>query len=264
LQPVCLHDKRKIEKLLRNDDVYLHLYEIGDMDDLYWPHTIWFTLPRKGPKPVLLLYTRFSPPVLLMLTRKHLKEARALIRITIPLLPPEVHAHMSPGLIKEFKKDYTARNTGPHGVDYYRMALKKRSKLHFDNTFKVITLGNGQLCELNDLYRHNPSISFDPYMLQSGLFFGARRNGRLVSVGGVHVYSKKYQVAALGSVVTHPDFRGRGLATGICARLCRELQKKVKHIGLNVNKKNKWAIRCYKNLGFETVAEYQEWNLRKK
>jgi hypothetical protein len=38
---VPLHDKATIERVLRRN-VYLHLYSIGDLDDFFWPYTVWY------------------------------------------------------------------------------------------------------------------------------------------------------------------------------------------------------------------------------
>ncbi|HAG98892.1 MAG TPA: GNAT family N-acetyltransferase, partial [Ktedonobacter sp.] len=38
---VCLHDKQEIEAFLRGN-IYLHLYEIGDLDDFFWQYTTWY------------------------------------------------------------------------------------------------------------------------------------------------------------------------------------------------------------------------------
>ena len=40
---VSLHDKDTIARLLRRV-VCLNLYAIGDLDDFFWPHTIWYGL----------------------------------------------------------------------------------------------------------------------------------------------------------------------------------------------------------------------------
>ena len=38
---LCLHDKKELEHFL-NKDIYLHIYSIGDLDDFFWPYTIWY------------------------------------------------------------------------------------------------------------------------------------------------------------------------------------------------------------------------------
>ena len=75
----------------------------------------------------------------------------------------------------------------------------------------------------------------------------------------MHVYSKKYKVAAIGNIATDPEMRGRGFASKVTAMVCRALLKHVEHIGLNVDSKNKAAISCYKRLGFRVTAPYEEY-----
>jgi predicted GNAT family acetyltransferase len=66
-------------------------------------------------------------------------------------------------------------------------------------------------------------------------------------------------VAALGSIATRPDQRGRGLARAATSALCRLVQPEVDHIGLNVVADNAAAIACYRRVGFEQVGEYEEY-----
>ena len=86
----------------------------------------------------------------------------------------------------------------------------------------------------------------------------------MVCLGGVHVYSRAYKVAALGNIVTHPDYRSRGMATAITTALCRILSPQITHIGLNVKADNTDAIRVYERCGFNHVAGYDEVLLTKK
>jgi predicted GNAT family acetyltransferase len=98
-------------------------------------------------------------------------------------------------------------------------------------------------------------------MVATGRYFGVREDGQLICIAGVHVYSPRYRVAALGNIVTHPAHRNRGHATRATARLCQALLDEVDHIGLNVKADNEAAIACYRKLGFEVVAPYGEFNI---
>jgi predicted GNAT family acetyltransferase len=80
----------------------------------------------------------------------------------------------------------------------------------------------------------------------------------------VHVYSAEYRVAALGNITTHPDHRGRGLATAVTAGCCKHLLESVELIGLNVRADNAAAIRAYEKIGFEVRAVYHEWMMEPK
>ena len=254
MQSICLHDKNEIEKILRRD-IFLHVYEIGDLDDLFWPHTRYYTLPRESDQPVLLLYTGLALPTILALVRAPVDPMKELIRSMIHLFPKKLYVHLSDGLLNLFEDSYRIESHGIH----YKMGLVDHSKLAIVDTSEVTPLSETDLPQLERLYRDSYADHwFEPRMLATGYYFGVRRDSTLVSAGGVHVYSERYKVAALGNVATHPHLRGHGLATAICAKLCRSLSRTVDHIGLNVKADNTAAIRCYQKLGFERVASYDE------
>lgn len=65
MQQEHLHDKRDIEAFLRRNP-FTHLFEYSDLDDQYWPNTIWFGLRDGGLlRQVALLYTGLPTPVLM-------------------------------------------------------------------------------------------------------------------------------------------------------------------------------------------------------
>jgi ribosomal protein S18 acetylase RimI-like enzyme len=80
----------------------------------------------------------------------------------------------------------------------------------------------------------------------------------------LHSYSETYRVAALGNITTHPDFRGQGYAQQCTEALCRQLEKAVDLIGLNVRGDNVAAIHTYKKTGFEPVYEFSEMMLEQR
>ncbi len=65
-------------------------------------------------------------------------------------------------------------------------------------------------------------------------------------------------MAALGNIATDPALRGQGLAHRATAQLCHTLLATVETIGLNVKADNAAAIACYRKLGFDVAAEYEE------
>ena len=77
-------------------------------------------------------------------------------------------------------------------------------------------------------------------------------------MAGSHVYSQKYNVAPLGNICTHPDFRGKGWGRAVTAKLCKSLLQEIEFISLNVKVDNKKAISLYEKSGFEIVSSYFE------
>jgi predicted GNAT family acetyltransferase len=106
-----------------------------------------------------------------------------------------------------------------------------------------------------------PGHWFNETMLKNCPCFGIRDGAGLASAAGVHVYSKAYQVAALGNIVTRPELRGRGFGQRVTVALCKLFLDHVTTIGLNVHIKNPAAIRLYKSLGFQGIASYCEYLL---
>ena len=139
------------------------------------------------------------------------------------------------------------------------MALQEPERLRDVDTSAVVPLSLDDLPALQRLYASSyPGNAFDPRMLQTGHTYGLWRDGKIVSVAGIHVYSAHYRVAALGNIATHPDYRGQGLATAVTAHACQKLLETVDHIGLNVRADNEPAVACYRRLGFKVIADYIE------
>ncbi|HEX6288089.1 MAG TPA: GNAT family N-acetyltransferase [Herpetosiphonaceae bacterium] len=255
MQAVCLHVKDEIEAVLRRNP-FVHLYALGDLDDFFWQHTTWYGLRQNEQiQHVVLLYSGTSVPTLLAFNEEPVALMPMLLRSILPLLPRQVYAHLSPDVIPVFAEDYHVQQHGLH----YKMALTRPTHLSGIDISEAALLSAADLDDLTALYQASyPGNWFDPRMLETGHYYGIRRGDRLVSVAGVHVYSRHYRVAALGNVTTHPELRGQGLGTRVCAKLCHALLETVDHVGLNVKADNASALACYERLGFERVAVYDE------
>lgn len=253
---VRLYNKAEIEQFLRQNS-FLHLYSIGDLDNFFWEHTTYYALKQHAQiKQIALLYTGSPLPVILGFTEKQTKLMAKLLQSI--KLPKQFYAHLSANLVEVFADNYQIKSPGLH----YKMGLTNPALLDNFNPDKVSQLTIGNVRELEELYRVSyPGNWFEPRMLETGYYYGIRHGKKLVSVAGVHVYSEHYQVAALGNVTTHPLFRGQGLGACVCAKLCKQLLKKVVHLGLNVKADNLNAIRCYQKLGFEYIATFAEYAL---
>ncbi len=251
---ICLHDKEMIERFLCKD-VYLHVYSIGDLDDFFWPYTTWYGSISGGHlDAVALLYVGLSIPTLLALDNK--PDAMAGLLTSIQhILPGQFHAHLSIGLESVLGKTYNLESHHEH----YKMALLNEAPLLRNDRSGAVRLTLEDRPAIQALYDESyPENWFDPRMLETGQYFGIREKGRLISVAGIHVYSPRYKVAALGNVTTLPVFRNKGYGTRATAALCQSLHKDGIRIGLNVKADNNAAISCYKKIGFEVVASYRE------
>jgi ribosomal protein S18 acetylase RimI-like enzyme len=247
------HDRAVLARLLGRDPA-LHAYELGDLDDFFWPYTSWF---RRGDQ-VALLYHGVTPPTLLAFAPcGGLAELAALLSDLAPMLPARLYAHLSPGLEPALAPSFRFEAGGAH----LKMALTDPARLA-----RVEPAGEplsaADLPRLRALYAAAyPGNWFDPRMLDTGQYVGIRHGEDLVAVAGVHVWSPTYRVAALGNVTTLPRLRGRGLAGAAVAALCGRLLERVAHVTLNVRADNVAAVRLYDRLGFTRVADYGEFTL---
>lgn len=248
-----IHSKPEILKFLMSAPE-LQVYSIGDLDDFFWPKTIWYSLKENDEiKALALLYIGMSTPTLLAIYDKDFSTFRELVERLKPILPAKFYAHLSPGLVDIFGKNNIIQNFGNN----IKMALRKSPLPINDNNIRTLVADDIPLIE--DFYKKSyPDNWFDKRMIETEKYLGYFSNGLLVGIAGIHVYSKEYKVAALGNIATHPDYRGKGIGFKLTSALCSDLKKTVDHIGLNVKSNNDAAINCYKKIGFEIIGNYDE------
>ncbi len=88
--------------------------------------------------------------------------------------------------------------------------------------------------------------------------FGVFDDGTLVAMAGTHLVDPAHGIAAIGSVNTLPEYRGRGLARRVVAALSHRLREEVDVVALNVGRDNTPARNLYEGLGFLPLMEYEE------
>lgn len=255
-----VHDKQQIyDYMIRNKA--LNIYSIGDLDDFFWPHTTWYALTENNEiKAMILLYTGLSEPTVLALS-DNIALLTELFQNIADKLPARFYAHLSYGVFDKVKNMYNNQFHGQH----YKMNLIDWQIIESYESFEVEQMTPENLDELLEFYAEAyPGNWFDSRMLSTNHYYAVRKDHRIASVAGVHVYSADYKVAALGNIATHPDYRGMGLGYQTTAFCCKNLVQTVTTIGLNVSQTNPAAISLYKKLGFEIAANYEEHILEKK
>lgn len=122
-----IDNRGRIERLLRRD-APLHLYELGDLDDFFFPFTTYFGLvdERDDTTTMGLLYRATDLPVLVAMGRdRDADRVRALVRALRDRLPRRVYAHLAPGTSDALGDAF---HVEPHGL-HDRMVLVDRSKI---------------------------------------------------------------------------------------------------------------------------------------
>jgi ribosomal protein S18 acetylase RimI-like enzyme len=242
-----LRDDAEILAFLKRDPI-LHLYSIGDLDDFFRPHARYFGFPAQGElESVFLLYSPGGGHhVLLAYGGKaaHLRELSA-------RLPSRFYAHASPHLLGELSGESHGR--------FWKMGLSELKGTL--SSREIRPLSELDLNSLLAFYSQNyPGNWFDPRMLSTGQYVGGFEKGALVAVAGIHVYSPKFRVAALGNIAVAEAARGKGWAREVTHFLCA-LFRGIDHVALNVKANNTAAIRAYESIGFVKHAEYEEWSV---
>lgn len=248
-----VHDKSAAFNFLKNHPE-LQVYCIGDLDDFFWPKTIWYGLIDDSEiQSLAVLYVGLPTPTLLLFYQRNPFYPLALLDSIKPMLPGKFFAHLSPGLVNKFGQQNVLKYYGLN----YKMALRKPVSETNDENIARLTITD--LPKITALYSiAYPGNWFDERMLETGKYFGYFAKNDLVGIVGIHVYSEKYRAAALGNIATHPDYRGQQIASKLTSTLCHDLSKTVDYIGLNVKANNDHAIQCYKKIGFEIVGEHDE------
>lgn len=243
-----LFDKELLQRFLMKDR-YANAYLLGMLDQAYDPFCKWFgRLDHAGEITDLVLkYQGLSIPIAFLVGAPS-EDARPFFQAALAHLPKRFEFHVISEQMSVFRETYNVNAC----QKMHRMGLEN---IHYTShdfpDVAVERLGHRDTAAIMRLYEHYPDHFFEPYQLESGLYFGVRDPELgLISIAGVHNISFDHDVAVIGNLVTHPSARGKGLASACTGRLLDELFEKVSFVALNVQSHNEPAIRMYTNFGF--------------
>jgi len=112
--------------------------------------------------------------------------------------------------------------------------------------------------ELNRLYQLGFAAWLPAGAVAEGVYFGIRSGGRLVAAAGTHVVSREARMGVVGNVMTHAEYRNRGLAKAVTSAVTAELLRYCDDVVLNVRSDNPPAIAAYRALGYEEHCRFEE------
>lgn len=230
-------------------------YQLGDLDPRFSDFCRWWSSTDASGEvdAALLLYTGLRSPAVLTLGSSPAIER--LLAEAAPELPTRFYAHVLRDHLDALAGGYVARHLRP----MIRMGLARAAFTPVDaDLAEVQKVTHQDTADLVALYRFYPDNFFEPYQLEAGYYYGLRQDGQLVSVAGTHVVSRKYDIACIGNIVTHPDHRSRGYSRRCTTRLLHDLFSSVSLVALNVDRDNEAACSIYRRLGFVDHLEYLE------
>ncbi len=249
MQVAHLNDRDCIRAFLETDREW-SAYALGDLDPDLYQQSEWFGAEDDGElRSIVLLFNGLEPPVLFSLG-----EAIGIDRILDRLVRAR-------SVYLSAREDHlSALDRYYHVHDrqlMWRMILKPSEFRPIGG--EAIDLLLADIDELTRLYALGGGDAFTRSQLNGGVFYGLKRNDRIAAVAGTHVVSIEQSVAAVGNVMTHPDYRNHGYASIVTSAVCAELiRRSIRTIALNVSQSNPAAIHLYQKLGFTKYVPFYE------
>ena len=129
----------------------------------------------------------------------------------------------------------------------------------------TIRLQRRHLAALNRLYSSEGGpASYRFQHLEEGCYYGVLVEGRLVAAAGTHAISTKQEIAVVGNVFTHPDYRGSGYAVRATSAVTAELLTLCRDAVLSVDPHNRPALEAYRSIGYRPAGDIIEAAARRR
>jgi ribosomal protein S18 acetylase RimI-like enzyme len=113
---------------------------------------------------------------------------------------------------------------------------------------EAVALGAGDVPEMLELIARTEPGPFLNRTIEMGDYLGIRDDGELVAMAGERFRLDGW--TEISAICTHPDHRGRGLASLLMGALVAGIQGRSQGVFLHALATNVGAIRLYEQLGF--------------
>ena len=266
MRVVTLTDRDRIRGFLTTDRFFAD-YALGDLDPAHFQFTEWFGTEEDGElRAVVMVYHDLNPPI--VFATGNGSGIAAILDRAVKL--PQIGISIREEHLSIVEKFYRAEPTPMLKMALETASLRARSaqqspaaKGEIASSQKALLamtrLNVSHMPQLEALYAHGGGDAFRQRSLEQGVFYGIFNHDQLVSVAGTHIVSEHERIAALGNVMTHPAWRGQGLATVATSAVCEELlDRGIELIGLSVSRSNEAAIRVYEKIGFKRHVLFYE------
>jgi ribosomal protein S18 acetylase RimI-like enzyme len=251
MRVITLTDLNCIREFLLTDRFFAD-YALGDLDPEHFQFTEWLGVEEDGDLHTLaMLYNDLQPPIFFATGAARGIELILAQLVNLSQIGLSIREEHLPIVEKFYRAD---------PIPMLKMALVPEDfQLNPESRLQPDELDVSHMPQLEALYAFGGGDAFRQRSLELGVFYGAFDSERLVSVAGTHIVSDQERIAALGNVMTHPDYRGQGLATMVTSAVCEELlDRGIELIGLSVNRSNEAAIRVYEKIGFKRRILFYE------
>lgn len=224
-------------------------YALCDLDDREFGRTRWgVALDQGRPVAVALEYLGSSPQPLFVMG----EPAGVMGVLREVIRPRTAYLAARPELLDAVAAAYRVAD-GPVMV---RMWVDRTMfQPAAPNAVRLVPADVG---ELNRLYDFGLGSWLPSDAVANGVYYGLRVNGQLVAAAGTHVISRTMGLAAVGNVLTHRDFRGRGYAKVVTGAVTQDLLRFCDQVVLNVRLDNASALGAYRALGYQEHTRFEE------
>ncbi|WP_105969156.1 GNAT family N-acetyltransferase [Streptomyces geranii] len=122
------------------------------------------------------------------------------------------------------------------------------TSLYAEPAPEAVRLGPDDVPEILDLIALTQPGPFLPRTVALGTYLGIRDGGRLIALAGERLHPPGW--TEISAVCTHPDHRGRGLATRLVRAVAAGIRERGDTPFLHAAANNTNAIRLYESIGF--------------
>lgn len=111
-----------------------------------------------------------------------------------------------------------------------------------------VTLTEADVPHMGELIKITQPGPFSPGTIKMGLYIGVKIDGKLIAMGGERMHPDGY--VEISAICTHPDHRGKGIATAITGELTNNILERGLKPFLHVGVSNT-AFDLYEKLGYK-------------
>jgi ribosomal protein S18 acetylase RimI-like enzyme len=248
IKAAASRDKAMLRAFLERDRLRA-AYAVCDLDEKEFHKTKWGVAYERGePIAVVLEFGGLTPQPLFV--TGDVEGVASVLRDVIK--PRIVYLAADASHLPAVERSYRI-DEGPQMV---RMVVNRQT---FRPSYgPVVRLAPADIVDLNRLYGLGFAGWLPSDSIANGVYYGVRVAGRLVAAAGTHVISADARMAAVGNVMTHHDFRGRGFAKAATSAVTQELLRTCDDVVLNVRSDNPPALAAYTAIGYFEHNRFEE------
>jgi ribosomal protein S18 acetylase RimI-like enzyme len=257
MELLAIHEKKQIKNYLNQVGFENFVYHCNNLEKGFWERTQWFGLCGNGEiHAIAMLSLKYGIPILLASSyHENNPIQKELLKQLAPYLPEKVYCHldvhMSNALFSPSRELAIER--------FFNYKLGDAEAMKTCDINRVQQLDRMDMPDIHAfLKRYYPEYLLDEEFVDRGFFYAIKEQSSIISLAGVVAKSDHYKLASIGNVVTHPNYRGKKLASKTITALLHHLRPKYPNIHLNVKATNEVAISCYKKLGFVKIGVFEE------